>query len=108
MLLVTALASLVVLATGVVADPSKHHHSHPHSLSISKHINTKGKYHPVQKDRSRLKHLVNKANRVNSSSAVEETAGSLLTTDGPFYEAKIGVGVPPTYCKSCDDFLSSI
>ena len=106
MLLVTALASFVVLATRVAADPSNHRHSQPLSLSITKHIDPQGKYSPVQRDWRRFTHLMNKANRV--SSLAEETAELPLTDDGLCYEAKVGVGVPPTYCKSWVDFLSDI
>ena len=114
MLLVTALASVVALATGIAADPSNPRRSPPHSLSIAKHIDPQVKYHPVQRDWGRFTHLMNKANRASSSNLAllaEETAEETelpLTNSGPCYEAKIGVGVPPTYCKSCVDFLSGI
>jgi cathepsin E len=111
MLLVTALASVVVLATGIVADPSNHRRSQPHSLSITKHIDPQGKYYPVQRDWSRFTHLMNKADRVSFSNLAEKAAEETelpLTNSGPCYEAKIGVGVPPTYCKSCVDFLSGM
>jgi cathepsin E len=102
MLLVTALASFVVLATSVAAEPSNRR---LHSLSIAKHIDPKGKYYPVQRDRRRFTHLMNKDNRANSSNLVERAGEIPLTNVGSYhYEAKVGVGVPPTYCKSCVDF----
>jgi hypothetical protein len=108
MLLVTALASAVVLATRVAADPSNRRNTLLHSLYITKYIDPQGKYYPVQSDWIRFTHLTNKANQVSSSNLAEETAELPLTYAGPFYEAKVGVGVPPTYCKSCVDSLSSI
>ena len=102
-LLVTALASFVVLATGVAADSPNH--DRPHSLPITKKINTLGEYYPVKKDHRRFKHLMN---QLSSSSLGEEPAKILLDNVGPSYVAKVGVGSPPAYCKSCVDFLSGI
>ena len=102
MLLVTALASFVVLATGVAADPSSYRRSQPHSLPIAKHINPQNKYHVVQRDRKRLTQLLNKG---NSSNLVERASELPLTDEVSCYEAKIGVGNPPTYCKSCVGYL---
>jgi hypothetical protein len=109
-LLVTALASFVVLATGIAAAPSNHRRSNLHSLSITKRIDPQGKYYPVQKDRKRFAHLMNNANQAssNSSNLAEGSAESPLTYDGASYEANVGIGVPPTNCKSCVDFLSGI
>jgi cathepsin E len=108
MLLVTALVSFVVLATRVTAGRSNHH-PHTHSLSITKHIDLQAKYYPVQRDRRRFTHLMNKANPVNSMTLVESSKtadlGSPLNNIGPCYVAEIGIGVPPTYCKSCVDFF---
>jgi len=101
-LLVTALASFVVLATGVVADSPNHR---PHSLPITKKINTLGEYYPVQGDHRRIKHLMN---QLSSSSLGEEPAKVLLGNTGPGYVARVGVGSPPAYCKSCVDILSGI
>jgi hypothetical protein len=108
MLLVTAVASFVVLATRVAAEPSNHRRSQPVSLSITKHIDPQGKYYPVQRDWRRFTSLMNEANQVSSLNLAEETAELPLTDAGPCYEAKVGVGIPPTYCKSCVDFLSGI
>ena len=104
MLLVTALASFVALATRVAADASIHRNS----LSITKDIDPKGKYNPVQRDWRRFTNLVDKADPVGSLSLAKETAEIPLTNLGPSYVARIGVGVPPTNCKSCVDFLSGI
>ena len=111
MLLVTTLASFVVLATGIVADaadPSNYRRSHSHSLSITKRIDPRAKYNPVQRDRKRFTHLINNTNQVSSGSSnlAEETAESPLTDAGACYEANVGIGNPPTYCKSCVNFLS--
>jgi cathepsin E len=106
MLLVPAIASFVVLATSVAAfRPNPHY-----SLAISRHIDTQHKHYPVQRDQKRITHLKNKANRVSSSNLVEdsEAAELPLNNTGSCYEAKIGIGNPPTYCKSCVDFLSGI
>ena len=111
-LLVTALATFVVLATGIAADPSNHRRSLFYTLSITKRIDLNAKYYPVQGDLKRFKHLKNSTNRVSSgSSNLEEASASdesPLTNAGPCYEASVGVGNPPTYCKSCVDFLSGI
>lgn len=115
MLLVTAFVSFVVLATAVTAGRHSHHpsshHPYPRSLSITKEIDPSAKYCPAEKDRKRFKHLMNKVKPVNSSNLVEssETAdsGLALNNTGPGYTAKIGVGSPPTYCKSCVDFYSA-
>jgi hypothetical protein len=107
MLLVTALVSFALLATSAAADPSNHRRSQTHSLSIKKQINPKGKFYPVQKDRKRLAQLLNKAGQ-GGSNLVERTSESPLTDDGPCYVASVGVGNPPTYCKSSVDFLSGI
>jgi len=104
----TALASFVALATKVAADPSNDRDSHFHSLTITKHIDPRAKYFPVRKDWRRFTHLMNNANGVSSSNLAEESAKTDLTNTGPVYEAKVGVGDPPTYCKSCVDFLSGM
>ena len=104
MLLVTALASFVALATRVAADSSIHRNS----LSITKHIDPQGEYDPVQGDWRRLTHLMNKADPVGSLNFTEDTAELSLANLGLCYVARVGVGVPPTNCKSCVDFLPGI
>ena len=107
MLLVTALVSFVVLAARVAANPSNHH-PHSHSLSIAKHIDPNAKYNLVQRDRRRFTHLMSKANPVNSSSLVvedSETAELPLINTGLCYVANVGIGEPPTLCKSRVDFF---
>lgn len=111
-LLVTALAPFVVLATSVAADPSNHHRSAPLSLSITKHVNPFGSYCPVEEDRRRINHLSKKGNRTNATSNLKEPAGESINAQlngtGLFYIAKVGVGIPATYRKSCVNFLSGI
>ena len=103
-LLITALAPFVVLATSVAADSYNRRHSSLPSLSITKHIDPYGNYCPVERDRRRITHLTNKANRVNATSNLVEPAGESiniqLNDTSLFYMAKIGVGIPTTYRKS--------
>ena len=109
MLLFTALASFVALATKVAADPSNDRHSHVHSLTITKHIDPRGKYFPVKRDSRRFTHLMNKANGVSSLNLAESSDENYPTSYALMhYVANIGVGVPPTNCMSCVDFLSSM
>ena len=105
---VTAIASFIVLATSVVA---RSYGVTPFAaVAISKHVDPQGNYCPVQKDQRRITHLKNKAHRVNSSNLVvdSETAELNLNNTGSSYAAKVGIGNPPTYCKSCASFLSEI
>ncbi len=108
MLLVTTLAPFVVLATRVVADPFLTRDSPLPSLSISRHVDAAGTYHPVERDKRRFKHLMNKNKGTNirlGTSTSSDTADEVpINTTGINYVASVGIGVPPTYCRSCVDF----
>jgi cathepsin E len=102
MLHVVALAPFVVLATRVVANPLLIRAAPAafYSLSISKHINPDGKINPVQSDSIRINNLI-KGNQLGSSTS-NDTADEVSLQDiGPSYVVSIGVGTPPTNCKSC-------
>ncbi|KAF8495722.1 acid protease [Russula emetica] len=108
MLLVAALASFVVLATGVAADPSNHRRYPPFPmLSIVKRIDPHGKYNFVQSDRRRFTRLANNASHVSSLSLAEESADLSLNDTGSSYQAKIAVGMPPTFYNLIVDSGSS-
>jgi cathepsin E len=103
MLLVAALAPLVVLATTVVADPNAIPNS-PISISlpITKQINLTGTFHPSQRDQNRWMNLL-----TGGQASTSEITEVPLTYSIIAYSANIGVGDPPTYCKSCQ-FLPGI
>ena len=94
-LLVIVLAPFVVLATRVVANPLLS--SAPISLSITKQINSNGKYNPVLSDRSRVEGL----NRLGSPPSNDTFYRLPLDNTVANYVAYIGVGNPPSNCKSC-------
>jgi hypothetical protein len=111
MLLVTALASFVVLVTRVAADPSDHpdsHHRRYHSgLTVPFTKKNLGQYNPVQSDQRRFTNLMKKANTSIPSNLARDTAEPNMTNTGSSYVAEIGVGVPPTYCTYCLYFPSA-
>ena len=103
MLLVAALAPFVVLATTVVANLIAIRNS-PISLPITKQINLNGTFlHPGRRYQKRWTNPV--TGRQRSTSEVIDVP--LANFDVVNYFANIGVGDPPTYCKSCR-FLPAI
>jgi cathepsin E len=98
--LVTVLAPFVVLATRVVANPLLFRDSSiPISLSITKQIDSNGKFNPVRTDRRRIKGL----SQLDTSHLPSDDTSDGLPLDNTVanYLASIGVGNPPTNCKSC-------
>jgi hypothetical protein len=98
MLLVAALAPFVVLATRVIAHPNALRDSLI-SLPITKHINSNGTSSPVLRDRKRWAKLAKDDQQSTLEISLNHTAFS--------YVVNIGVGDPPTYCKSCE-FLPAL
>src|SRR5579863_10094577 len=97
MLLVASLAPFVVLANTVAANPTVVHDS-PISLPLARYINATGAAGDlVRRDRERARRFVKQ-----SSILTPELTSSVEVTDaGNFYTASVGVGTPPTYCRSC-------
>jgi cathepsin E len=86
---VTSLSYLVVLATGVAANPiSNREFLAPITLSITKNM-------------SRLTNLANAATGVHQfgASNSDRTPDVLLDDMGGTYVTEIGIGDPPTYCE---------
>jgi cathepsin E len=83
MFLLASVAPFIVLASTVVADPIVVRDSHP-SLSLKKHVKSTGTG----------RHLVHgHQGRANSHNSGLNNAIS-------FYQASVGVGMPPTNCGS--------
>jgi hypothetical protein len=93
MLLSAGLASLVVLATGVVADPSLAiARDSLIRVPISKHINFKGIPDFTKRDRDHLRNLVKRCGHRHQSPTVNKTPNIPLDNIGGIYVATIGVG----------------
>ena len=103
MLLVAALASFVVLASSVVADPSTTSKS-PISVPVAKRV-TKP-FNPGQGDRERLRNLVKGVQRRDFSNSERIISNVHLNDIGFDYTANVGIGNPPTYCESFQSLLA--
>ena len=102
MLLSTGLASLVVLATGVVADPSLAiARDSLIRVPISKRINFNGIPDFTKRDRDHLRNLVKRSGHRHRSPNVNKIPDIPLNNTGGIYVATIGVGEPATNCESC-------
>ena len=100
MLLLAEFASLFVLASGVVADPSLARDSLI-KVPISKRVNFNGVPDFSKRDREHLRKLVKRGGQQRQSSTVNKTPDIPLNNTGGIYVATIGVGDPPTNCESC-------
>lgn len=107
MLLLAGLAPLVVLATGVVADPSLARDSLI-TFPISKRINFNGIPDFTKRDRKHSRNLVKRGCNRRQSSAVSKTPGIPLNNTGGIYAVNIGVGDPPTYYQLLVDSGSAL
>jgi cathepsin E len=99
---VTSLSYLVVLATGVAANPiSNREFLAPITLSITKNMSLAGQINFAQRDRARLTNLANAATGVHQfgASNSDRTPDVLLDDMGGTYVTEIGIGDPPTYCE---------
>ena len=95
MLLLAALAPFVVLATSVVAVPTANVNNLI-SIDITKRVDT-GTVNIVKRDKMRSRSFLE-----NGKEHEPFTPDVPLNDMGlSGYTAKIGVGVPPTYCESC-------
>ena len=96
MLLLHPLASLIVLATGVVAsrtgDGGK-----VVSIPINKRTNSAGSYNIVQKDKRRSSYL-SRDGEPNKSTTPSIPLNDIQVGE---YLANISIGNPPVYCDSC-------
>ena len=99
MFLFTGLAPLIVLATGLVADPSLARDSLVR-VPISKRTNFNGISDFSKRDREHLGSLVKRGRHRRQSSTVNKVADIPLNNTGGVYVATIGVGDPPTSCES--------
>jgi cathepsin E len=100
MLLLAGLAPLVVLATGVVANPSLARDS-VLSVPISKRTNFDGIHNFAKRDREHLRNLVKRGCQQRQSSTVNKTPDIPLNNTGGIYTVIIGIGEPPTNCECC-------
>jgi hypothetical protein len=103
MLLIAALASFVVLASRVVADPSTTSNS-PISVPIAKHVTRP--FNPSQRDREHLRNLVKGVQRRDFSNSERIISDVHLNDVGLDYTASVGIGNPPTYCESFQFLLA--
>ena len=102
MFLSAGLAPLVMLAMGLVADPSLALASHYLlTVPISRHVDFNGISDFTKKDREHLRNLVKRGRHRRQSSTVNKVANIPLNNTGGIYVATIGVGTPPTSCGSC-------
>jgi hypothetical protein len=106
MLLLAGLAPLVVLAAGVVADPSLARDSLV-AVPISKRLSFNGIPDFTKRDREHLRSLVKRSCHQRQSSTINKTPDIPLNNTGGIYVATVGVGNPPTNCESCN-FLPRI
>lgn len=110
MLPVASLAPIFLLATCVAANPVVNRGPIRGSptgitLPISRKLNVKGNetLDVVQRDKARRMSIANQLDSTSSSSP------SIGLIDNVFvYVASVGVGNPPTYCKSCQSLLGMV
>lgn len=102
MLLLTGLAPLVVLATGLVANPSLAR-TPLLKVPISKRADFNTEF--IKRDWEHLRNLGKRGVHQCRSSTVNKIADILLNNIGGIYVANVSVGDPPTTCESCS-FLS--
>ena len=100
MFLFAGFVPLVVLATGLVADPSLAHDSLL-VVPISKRTNFDGVPDFSKRDREHLRNLAKRSSHRRRSSTADKAAHTPLNNTGGIYVATIGVGSPPTNCESC-------
>jgi hypothetical protein len=100
---VASLSYLVVLATGVVANPILNRgFQAPISLPITRNMSLAGSINFVQRDRARLKNLADAATGLHhpfGASDLGSTPDIPLDDMGTRYATEIGVGDPVTYCE---------
>ena len=101
MLLLTGLAPLVVLVTGVVADPSLARDSLIR-VPVSQRTSFYGITDFTPRGREHLRNLVKRGGHRRQSSTVNKTPSIPLNNTGGIYVATIGVGEPATECESCN------
>jgi hypothetical protein len=99
MLLLTGLAPLVVLVTGVVADPSLARDSLI-TVPISQRMNFNGIPDFTRRGREHSRNLVKRGGHRRQSSTVNKTPDISLNNTGGIYVATIGIGEPATECES--------
>jgi hypothetical protein len=99
---VTSLSYLIVLATGVAANPIVNRVLQaPISLPITKNMSLTGRTNFAQRDRARLRNLANAAAGVHQFDASDPntTLDDPLDDMGVSYTIGIGVGNPASYCE---------
>jgi hypothetical protein len=101
---VASLSYLIVLATGVAANPISNRESPAPiiSLPITKNLSLAGQTNFIQRDRARLMNLANAATGVHQfgASNSNSTPDVLLDDMGGSYVIELGIGNPPTYCEA--------
>lgn len=98
-LLLSGLASLAVLATGVVNNPSLARDSLI-AVPISKRVDFNGIPDFTKRDREHLRNLVKRGGHRHRSLTVNKTPSMPLNNTGGGYVVTVGVGQPPTNCES--------
>jgi hypothetical protein len=97
MLLITSLAAFVVLAKTVPASPIIVRDSSI-SLSLVRYINATGAAGDlVRRDRERARRNFLKQSITSTSELISSVE---VTNAANYYTSSIGVGIPPTYCRS--------
>jgi hypothetical protein len=90
----------LLLAVGIAANPVVIRQG-PVSLPLARRINATGFNDLVQKDQARAKNLVDVYQAKESGTLGHGAIVSVgVTNAGVTYEASVGVGDPPTSCKS--------
>jgi hypothetical protein len=93
--------SSLLFVVGIAANPVVIRQG-PVSLALARHINVTGPNDLVQKDRARAKNLVAHGQaKARGAHGPGTVVGVGVTNAGNIYEARVGVGNPITYCKSC-------
>jgi cathepsin E len=94
------LFTFLFLAVCIAANPVVIHQG-PVSLPLARRINATGSNDLVQKDQARAKNLVDVYQAKESGTLGHGAIVSVgVTNAGITYEASVGVGNPPTSCKS--------
>ncbi|KAF8495728.1 aspartic peptidase domain-containing protein [Russula emetica] len=106
---VTSLSYLIVLATGVAANPIVNREPQaPISLPITKNMSLTGRTNFAQRDRARLRNLANAAAGIHQFGASDpNTLDDPLDDMGDTYTIGIGVGDPASYYNLIVDTGSS-
>ncbi len=103
MLVSTPKISAVLLAIAAVGNSAVVANKPLAKLPLSGHVNTTGTHKIVERDQARTRMLLARANG-NLREKISEPLGNEIVV----YVATIGVGRPPTFCKSRQAFQARL